>query len=175
MVSRCGSTRPCPPAHGVQDAKRTRANDNRVDRVPHGHADRGRQEEPAPFDPHHGEGSRQRRVCGPRARPGRCSCKQPRQEIRRAHRHPQAENDAGERLLTAAFPEGEHQPADDNRDQRQASRERAGERLLQHVHGVQPRADALGEHGASTSPTASRTASAVIQCERCGCMVVSLW
>ena len=58
--------------------------------------------------------------------------------------HPQAENDAGERLLTAAFPEGEHQPADDNRDQRQASRERAGERLLQHVRGVQPRADALG-------------------------------
>ena len=37
-----------------------------------------------------------------RARRGRWSCKQPRQEVRRAHRHPQAEDDPGERLLAAA-------------------------------------------------------------------------
>ena len=69
---------------------------------------------------------------------------------------PRPEDDPGERLLAAAFPEGEHQPADDDRNQRQAPREGAGKGLLEHVHGVEPRAHALREQGGfKASSTAS--------------------
>ena len=54
-------------------------------------------------------------------------------------------------FLDAAFTKGEHQPADDNGNERQAARERAGEGLLQHVDRVQPRAHALRGAGCASA------------------------
>src|SRR5476651_2212584 len=52
---------------------------------------------------------------------------QPRQELRREERQSPVEDDAADLALGAAFAEHEHQPADDDGDERQRSREWSGE------------------------------------------------
>lgn len=59
--------------------------------------------------------------------------------IHGADSHSDAEDDAGKDALGLALAVGEHQTADDDRDQRQPGRDRAGEGSFQDVDRVVPR------------------------------------
>src|ERR1700723_1896048 len=65
--------------------------------------------------------------------------KEPGHEVHCADCHADAEDDAGEHPFGLAFAIREHQAADDDCDQRQPGRDRAGECGLEDVHRVVPR------------------------------------
>src|SRR5579884_1208047 len=75
------------------------------------------------------------------------SWKEPGEKVDGGNGHADAEEDAGKDALRTAFAERECQTGDDDRDEGESARNRAGERLLQDVNRVFPRRRALSERG----------------------------
>jgi hypothetical protein len=67
-----------------------------------------------------------------------------RKNFNRPYSHSDPKDNAGEHLLRLAFAIGEHQPADDDCDQRQPGRNRAGKGGFEDVDRVIPRIAAGG-------------------------------
>src|SRR3984957_20209558 len=71
--------------------------------------------------------------------------KHPSQEIHRCDSHANAEENAGQHALRAAFTKRESEPGDDDGNEREAASDGAGECLLQHADGVFPGRASLSE------------------------------
>ena len=155
-------------AHREHDAARH----ERSRRVPHREPERGDEEEPPTLHTQDRERTVQRRIAGPA--PPDPSSEEPRQEVRRAHRHPETEDDPGQRALAPALAEREHQPAHHDCDQRQPPRDRARELGLEFIDRNPPTGSSpapTAPRGTATTAWAQAAARAVLMK---GCIVCSL-
>jgi hypothetical protein len=80
-----------------------------------------------------------RQVSGRHHEPRLVSSEEPGHELRGEQGEPAAEDDAADLPLGAVLAEHEHQPADDDRDEREGARERPGEGRFEIRGGALPR------------------------------------